>query len=101
MNFTGNFDGVENTAVFFFLKEAKETILDFSQGTARVLLRWSINLKCQCKIILFTTRKIEISNKKRNQDNSKIIINMIGNSKDKGNFPHKLLLTVRQDVLGH
>ena len=37
INFTANLDKAENTRVYFILEEAKETILDFSQGTVRVL----------------------------------------------------------------
>ena len=37
INFTANFDRAGNTRrIFFILEEAKETILDFSQGTAKV-----------------------------------------------------------------
>ena len=35
INFTANLDRTENT-MFFIIKEAKETILDFSQRTVRV-----------------------------------------------------------------
>ena len=37
MNFTANLDGAGNTRVYFILEEAKETILDFSQGTVKIL----------------------------------------------------------------
>ena len=37
INFTGNLDRAGNTRVYFILEEAKETILDFSQGTVKVL----------------------------------------------------------------
>ena len=37
INFTANLDRVGNTRVYFILEEAKETILDFSQGTGKVL----------------------------------------------------------------
>ena len=37
INFTANLDRIENTRVYFILEEAKETILDFSQGTVKVL----------------------------------------------------------------
>ena len=37
INFTGNLDRARNTRVYFILEEAKETILDFSQGTVKVL----------------------------------------------------------------
>ena len=36
INFTGNLDRGGQTTIFFIVEEAKETILDFSQGTARV-----------------------------------------------------------------
>ena len=37
INFTANLDRAENTRVCFILEEAKETILDFSQGRVKVL----------------------------------------------------------------
>ena len=37
INFTGNLERGENTTMFFINEEAKETILDFSQGTVRML----------------------------------------------------------------
>ena len=33
INFTANLDRAGNTRVYFILEEAKETMLDFSQGT--------------------------------------------------------------------
>ena len=37
INFTANLDRDGNTRVYFILEETKETILDFSQGTVKVL----------------------------------------------------------------
>ena len=37
INFTANLDRAGNTRVYFILEEAKETILDFSQGTVKVM----------------------------------------------------------------
>ena len=37
INFTANLDRAENTRVYFILEEAKEIILNFSQGTVKVL----------------------------------------------------------------
>ena len=37
INFTGNLDHAGNTTIFFIIKEAKETVLDFSQGNVKVL----------------------------------------------------------------
>ena len=36
INFTANYDGTNNTRIFFILEMAKETVLDFSQGTVKV-----------------------------------------------------------------
>ena len=37
INFTANLDRAGATRIYFILEEAKETILDFSQGTVKVL----------------------------------------------------------------
>ena len=37
INFTENLDRVGNTTMFFIIEKVKETILDFSQGTVKVL----------------------------------------------------------------
>ena len=37
INFTANLDRAGNTRVYFILEEPKETTLDFSQGTVKVL----------------------------------------------------------------
>ena len=37
INFTANLYRAENTTMFFIVEEAKETVLDFSQGTVKVL----------------------------------------------------------------
>ena len=37
INFTENLDRAGNTRVYFILEEAKETILDFSQATVKLL----------------------------------------------------------------
>ena len=37
VNFTGNLDQAGNTTVFFIIKEALKTILDFLQATMSVL----------------------------------------------------------------
>ena len=45
INFTGNlaWDGAANTTMFFIIEEAEESILNFSQGTVRVLYSF---IKC-------------------------------------------------------
>ena len=37
INFQANLDRAGNTRIYFILEEAKETVLDFSQGTVKVL----------------------------------------------------------------
>ena len=37
INFTANLDRDGNKTMFFIIEEAKETVFDFSQGTAKVL----------------------------------------------------------------
>ena len=37
INFTANLDRDGNTTTFFIIEKVKETILDFSQGTVKVL----------------------------------------------------------------
>ena len=36
INFTAKLDRVGNTTMFFIIERAKETVLDFSQGTIKV-----------------------------------------------------------------
>ena len=37
INFTANLERAEGTTMFFIIEQAKETVLDFSQGTVKVL----------------------------------------------------------------
>ena len=37
ISFTENLDRAGNTRIYFILDEAKETVLDFSRGTVKVL----------------------------------------------------------------
>ena len=37
INFTANLDRAGNTTMFLIIEEAKETVLEFSQGTVKVL----------------------------------------------------------------
>ena len=39
ISFTANVDTPGNTRIYFILEEAKETILNFAQGTVKALLR--------------------------------------------------------------
>ena len=45
ISFTANLDWEENTTMFFIIEEAKETILDFSQGTVTsIVILFSFNI---------------------------------------------------------
>ena len=37
INFTANLDRAENARIYFILEKTKETVFEFSQGTAKVL----------------------------------------------------------------
>ena len=37
INFTENLDRAQGSTMFFIIEEAKETVLDFSKGTVKVL----------------------------------------------------------------
>ena len=37
INFTANLERAEGATMFFIIEQAKETVLDFSQGTVKVL----------------------------------------------------------------
>ena len=37
INFTGNLDRAEDSTMFLIIDEAKETVLDFSKGTVKLL----------------------------------------------------------------
>ena len=38
ITFTGNVDRAQSSTTFFITEETKETVLDFSKGTVKVLL---------------------------------------------------------------
>ena len=52
INLTANVNKSGNITMFFIIEEAKETVLDFSQGTVKVL--W------MCSTILFCSNIISI-----------------------------------------
>ena len=52
INFTGNLDREEGGKIFFFIEEGKEIILDFPQGTLKVLWMLSYDLATACFILL-------------------------------------------------
>ena len=55
VNFTANLDRAGNTTTSLIIEEAKETVLDFSQETVRVLLI-QLNTIPLCDLIFITTK---------------------------------------------
>ena len=88
--------------MFFVIEETKETVLDFSQGTIKILWAW-FNFD-QYKMTQYNNLNVKLSNSQLNKLNSaiknetevvlRLSIKMIGD--DGTNFPNKLLLTNRQ-----
>ena len=68
ISFTGNLDGEKSRVIFYFIEEVKETILDFSQGTVKLLRMWSHDLsrvakffdRTACSTTLFCSNIITI-----------------------------------------
>ena len=62
INFTDNLEQDGNTAMFFIIQEAKETILDFSQGIVKVLQICSELIEYQCRMTQYNTLNEKLSN---------------------------------------
>ena len=90
--------------MFLIIEEAKETILDFSQGTMKVLHIYFTLIWYQYKMTQYNTLNVKLSNSQLNKIKFgkkikvtlKISSDVVGNSNDENNFPHKLLLTKTQ-----
>ena len=92
--------------MFFNIEEAKETILDFSQGAMKGLQFYFAFNTISLQITRYVTLNIKLSNLQLNQLKSGIkngtevtldsLSNTVGDSNDKNNFLHKLLLTNTQ-----
>ena len=107
INFIPNLERARNTILFFITEEAKETVLDFSQGTLKVLkiffTEW-FNFY-QYKMTQYNSLNVKLSNSQLNKLKSaikneteailKLSSNMASNSDDETNFPHKSSLTNR------
>ena len=62
INFTGNLEN--QSTVFFITEEAKETILDFSQGTVKVFSFYFLLLY---KMTQYNTLNVKLSNSQLNK----------------------------------
>ena len=72
-NFTGDLDRAGKTGMFFNIEEAKENILDFSQGTVKVLSMSSYNLATACSTILFCFDIVLVLNGSKKHFKRKIV----------------------------
>ena len=91
INFSANPDRAGNTTMFFIIEEAKQTILDFLQGTVKVLSFYSHYKKTQ-----YNTLKVNLSNAQFNKLKSgikngaevtlKLSSNVFGDSNDDNIF---------------
>ena len=91
------------------IKEAKETISDFSQGTVRVLQIYFPLIWYQYKMTQCNTLNVNLPNSQLNKLKSgmkngievtlNLSSNVIGSSNDEANFPQKLLLSKNTQVL--
>ena len=103
INFTEDLD--QEATMFFIIEEAKETILYFSQGTVRVLQIYFALMQYKYKMTQYNTLNVKLLNSQLIKLNSGIkngievtlnlLSNVIDDSNDETNFPHKLLLTDR------
>ena len=100
--------------MLFIIEEAKGTILDFSQGTVKVLWMCStilfcfniLSVKWLYKMTQYNTLNVKLSNWQHNKLKSgikngtevtlKLSSNIVGAFNGENNFPHKLLLTNTQ-----
>ena len=89
INFTANLDRTENTTMFFIIEEAKETILDISQGAV-----WKMNQynTLNVKLSNLQLKKLKSGIKNDTEVTFKFLSNVVGDSNEERNFPHKLLL---------
>ena len=67
INFTANLDRAGNTRVYFILEEAKETILDFLQGTAKSIENKIIFNLSTYKMTQYNSLNIKLSNSQLNK----------------------------------
>ena len=85
--------------MFFIIEEAKETVLDFLQGTAKEF--W-FRFLLEYKMIQYNALNVKLSNSELNMLKSAIknrtylSSNVIRDSNNENNLPNKLLLTNTQ-----
>ena len=67
IDFTGHPEWAGNTKMFFIIEDAKETVLDFSQGTVRVLWIRFVLIEYQYKMTKYNILNIKLPNSQLNE----------------------------------
>ena len=70
INFTGNLERDNGAIIFFIIEGVKETILDFSQGTVKIL--WFYFVLIQYKMTRYNPINVKLSNSELNKLKSAI-----------------------------
>ena len=106
IDFTANLDRDGDTTMFFIIEEMKESIIDFSQGTIKVLWLYFTLIWFQYKMTQYNTLNVKLFNSQLNKLKSgiknnaevtlKISSNINRNSNNENNFHQKLILTNAQ-----
>ena len=81
--------------MFFIIKEAKETVLNFSQGNAKVWSFYCVLIQYQYKMTHYNTLNVKLFNSLITKLKSgiedevtlKLSSNVVGDSNDENNFP--------------
>ena len=71
-NFTEILNRVGRTSMYFIVKKAKETVLDFSQGTVKILWIYVALIKYQYKMTQYKALNLKLSNSQLNKLKSPI-----------------------------
>ena len=82
--------------MYFITEEVKETVLDFSKGTVKAFwfcFNKKIKIMINVKLSNSQLNKLKFAIKDETEVTLNLSSNLIGNSNDETNFPHKLLLT--------
>ena len=93
INFIENLVRQAGTTIFFIIKEAKETILDCSQGIVIVLWIYLTLIWYQYTMAKYNTLNLKLSNSQHGLKNGieitlRLSSNIVGDSNDEKNFPH-------------
>ena len=104
INFTANLDRARNATMLFIIEETKETVFRLLARNCKSfvnVIEW-FNF-CPYKMTQYNSLNIKLSNSQLNKlkpaikNETEVFLrissNMIGDSDDGTNFPHKLLLT--------